>query len=226
MYAELLTRILQFAAEISGVATILGGALASGFAKYLFEYFSKRGEQAAVTAEFVDVIELPPGDDKHKRLQIAEKHTNRRLSDIRNQQRQQRRLAATYKLASNSLVFGQYVIGGAMTTSFMQKQLSSETVGIFGLLVLISSIIRQHYHPERAAQEASARAAKLKILHREGEDQLAIINSTVSQDHENPTEMLALLTSLSKGLKGIEESSAYPIAPRKRKTLKETAARA
>jgi len=52
----------------------------------------------------------------------------------------------------------------------VQQSLSKEIIGVLGVLVLASSLIRQHYRPDLQLAGARERATKLKATIREVED--------------------------------------------------------
>ncbi len=89
------------------------------------------------------------------------------ISDAKSLQVEQKKLARRFSIASNMLIFGQYIVGGVLASSFVQQWMSSQIVGMFGVIVLLASLIKQHYRPEAAAQLASQRAARLQVLIRE-----------------------------------------------------------
>ena len=46
-------------------------------------------------------------------------------------------------LTANSLLIGQFVVGAAITTSFFQKTFSPTYISLFGLVVVITTALRQ-----------------------------------------------------------------------------------
>ncbi|MFL6527935.1 MAG: hypothetical protein ACJ8IQ_07555 [Chthoniobacterales bacterium] len=73
-----------------------------------------------------------------------------RLQDARDALERQQRLASANRWTSRLLTFGQYIIGGLLASSFVQQALSREFVGVLGLLVLVSSLLYQHFRPDIA----------------------------------------------------------------------------
>jgi hypothetical protein len=72
--------------------------------------------------------------------------------------------------ANGLLVFGQIVIGGVLATSFVQDQLGKSTVGLLGVLVLVSSLVHQQFRPDLKHRGSHRRVVELKSLLREAED--------------------------------------------------------
>lgn len=95
-----------------------------------------------------------------------------RLAEAREVLRQQYNLAKAHRVGGGSLTFGQFIVGGLLASSFVQDHTSKTLVGLLGLLVLASSIIRQHYKPESSSIAARERAVTLKAVIRYVEDQL------------------------------------------------------
>jgi hypothetical protein len=83
---------------------------------------------------------------------------------------QQERVARWAGRANGLLIFGQVVIGGVLATSFVQSQIDQELIGLFGLLVLVSSLIHQQFRPDMKSRNARRRVYKLRHLLRDAED--------------------------------------------------------
>ncbi len=98
-----------------------------------------------------------------------------RLQEVREALARQQRLASAFRWANTLLTFGQFVIGGVLASSFIQDTLSKQGIGVLGLLVLLSSLVRQHYRPEVQFVGASQRAAWLKSLLRKAEDEISFL---------------------------------------------------
>ena len=80
-------------------------------------------------------------------------------------------------------------------------------IGGLGLLVLVSSLIRQHYRPDVKFFGARERAVKLKALIRKAEDQLFLSKEGIAEAlpaHE-------ILKMLSNGLTQVEEAEVNEI---------------
>ena len=75
--------------------------------------------------------------------------------------------------ASNLLRFSQYVIGGVLATAFVRDNLSPNNVGLLGVLVLMASLIHQHFRPDTTLQECRFRVFRLRRTLRRVEDEYA-----------------------------------------------------
>ena len=91
-----------------------------------------------------------------------------------------------------------------LASSFVQESLTPKWVGVFGVLVLVASLIREQFHPETSSKDARKKAFELLSLQRASEDQLAILDakSATGQDHSDA--MIALLTQVTQRLSEIE----------------------
>ena len=131
-----------------------------------------------------------------------------RLDEAREMQRRQYSLATVSIWSARLLTFGQYVIGGVLASSFVQQKTSPEVIGVFGVLVLLASLITQHYHPELSAQVASQKAELLGVLIRESEDRIVVIETTCDPEKDLPIPILDLLERISAELKVISAISS------------------
>ena len=93
-----------------------------------------------------------------------------RLAELRGELTRYQALAKWNRRAGALLTFGQYVVGGALASSFIQQSLSPNIVGSLGLLVLISSLIHQRVRPDLLENGASQKANILRNLIRTVED--------------------------------------------------------
>jgi hypothetical protein len=193
------------AAIVSAVATLIGGAAASGILETLSQYIRKR---TRLTTDSAYQKELPPSSAT-PRTDKATSQVLIRLAEARTVKLTQERSARWSRWASNSLVFGQYVIGGAMATSFVQKTLSPTIIGVFGVLVVVASLVKQHYHPETNAQSALQRTSQLDTLIRQSEDRLVVIE-TKMQSGDDPALILELLEGISAEISRIKSSPVEP----------------
>jgi hypothetical protein len=105
-------------------------------------------------------------------MPLAEDGVVERLEEARQALKQQYALAKAHRVGGGLLTFGQLIVGGLLASSLVQEQTSKSLIGALGLLVLASSIIRQHYKPESSSLAARERAVKLKTIIREVEDHL------------------------------------------------------
>ena len=100
-----------------------------------------------------------------------------RLNDVRRALDRQKSFSRTNRWTSGSLTFGQYIIGGLLASSFVQQSLNKELVGVLGLLVLVSSLMYQHFRPDIQLRGALGRAHRLRALIRQSEDDLYSMQS-------------------------------------------------
>ena len=130
-----------------------------------------------------------------------------RLREAKNALRRQRRLSTAYRSAGSLLTFSQVVIGGVLTSSFVQQSLSKDLVGILGLIVLAASLVRQYSRPEVLFIGARQRAAQLKALIRDAEDQVSFSKEGVP-DALPPHRIQKMITD---GLRLIDEAELRDI---------------
>jgi len=184
------------AAIISGVATALGGLVSA------LAHASPTGIVANALRALLPLVgkrrEPPPPPDGVT-LRILE--ASRVLHEQEN-------LAKAHRLGGGLLTFGQFVIGGLLASSFMQQELAKPLIGVLGLMVLASSIIRQHYQPESAAVAARERAVKLKAIIREVEDQIYYREQALAEAL-SPAELRRMLT---EALNEVDVSEARALA--------------
>ncbi len=201
------------AAIVSALLTALGGAASSEIFKRLIDHLFKRdrepvpdeGIPGPTMAEELTRAGAPAvvGQLLYPsvaRFKLAKQQVLVRLRDARQARQKQQSLARWSRWSANSLTFGQYVIGGVMATSFVQKSLSPEIVGVFGVLVVAASLLKQHYHPDINAQNAAQRAGQLETLIRQSEDRLVVIETTMEPAADDPALVLELLERVSAEL--------------------------
>lgn len=89
---------------------------------------------------------------------------------------------------------GQYTIGGVLAFfSFVRQSLSAHIIGIFGVLVLLSSLIRQRYRSDQRSRTRHG-IFSLRTLIREVEDDLLHLRTA--------RKMRLQFTRFDKGLVG------------------------
>jgi hypothetical protein len=125
-----------------------------------------------------------------------------RLPQVRDALKRQEAIVKWNGRASASLTFGQYIIGGLLASAFVQQSLTAQVVGSLGVLVLVSSLVHQHYRPDLQASGARQRMARLRALILEIEDDLFALRS--GQDGA-PT-VYAIRKKASTGLAQAEEN--------------------
>ncbi|BDP30177.1 hypothetical protein [Vibrio vulnificus] len=170
--------------NISEVLAAIATATA-GIAGFLSAYASNAGRNAAMA------------EDNSLNLE-----NDVRLDIVRRELGRQKSLAKWQGLSATLLTISQYVVGGVLTTSFIQDMLSSQVVGFLGLLVLISSLIHQHFRPDLKVRFAKERIVILTDLERVIEDEIFSITSGALPD----TSIYELRKRVTKALKEIELS--------------------
>lgn len=211
MGALLSSELLEFIlAVISGVATALGGAAASGLFEKVRAIFKKTDERSQISSQVA--LATPT-----KRVDIARKQVYVRIGDAQSARSKLRRTAIGANWSSNLLTIGQYVVGAALTTSFIQKELAPNLIGIFGVIVVISSAFKQHYRPEVAAQVASEQMAELDNLIRQSEDGIVVIDTKADPTADDPEQLLELLERITAEIARITSNSPRQTAQRTRK---------
>ena len=133
-----------------------------------------------------------------------------RLREVRAALDRQTSIASTNRWTSSLLTIGQYIIGGLLASSFVQQSLRPDLVGVLGLLVLISSLIYQHFRPDIQLRGAMSRALRLRAVIRSAEDDLYAIRSN------SPTAptVESLRRRLSEALSSIESSELQDVQTR------------
>lgn len=168
------------------------------------------GAIAAIVAAIVSVLAKRLFSAKVGALEVsfdrdfkptANLEKDSRLIEARELLQKQESSAKWNNRAAGSLVFGQYIVGGVLATSFVQQSLSTQAVGLLGVLVLISSLIHQTYRPDIQTRGARERAMLLRRLIRRTEDGLFAIRS----DTEDAPTIHDVREIVSRGLSEIEE---------------------
>jgi hypothetical protein len=125
-----------------------------------------------------------------------------RLNELRDALARQQMVARLNSWADSSLTFGQYIVGGLLASSFIQESLSNQIIGALGVLVLLSSLIRQRYRPDIKAVGAKRRVVLLRSFIREIEDNLYTLNTA----QENAPSIYAIRQKVSERLSKFEEN--------------------
>ena len=159
----------RFGAFIA-VASVLSG-LASG----LFANYVKRRQNILKRAD----LRVEFANEKYalanaaiSEIEISLAPAEERLQEVRDALARQESIARANRWVSRCLIFGQYIIGGLLASSFVQESISPHVVGALGLLVLISSLIYQHFRPDIQLRGAMGRILHLRTLIRQAEDDL------------------------------------------------------
>ncbi|HEY3973905.1 MAG TPA: hypothetical protein VGM18_12945 [Candidatus Sulfotelmatobacter sp.] len=139
---------------------------------------------------------------------VARGHVVIRLNDAKTAMAQEESSAKVSRILSGSLTFAQVVIGGVLASSFVQEALPPKTVGIFGVLVLIASLVKQQYRPDVDAEQAQQKSSKLQALIRSSEDELATIDARSAKGEDRTDALIDLRNQISRGITQIENPEA------------------
>jgi hypothetical protein len=220
LFDYLIQYINQFAVVVSvlsSLATILSKVLIRGVGQLqkkeqrLLSTGSKdarAGGSDVSSPEGGSAVRWRTTDSARSPHSIARWHVNIRLKEARTARTKEHSSAKVLHFLSRFLTFAQVVVGGVLATSFVQQSLSSRTVGIFGVLVLLASLVKQQYHPEIDAGEASQKASKLEALIRFSEDELTSIDARSSKGEDRTDALINLRDRISRGITEIENPEA------------------
>lgn len=175
---------IQNIAAISAIALTITSFLVSSYAKRLTRFEIQLSDITVDGKRLVDPVK------------------DSRLPEAKNALDRQQSLATRYRFADATLIFGQYIIGGVLASSFIQQSLNPQIIGLMGVLVLVSSLIRQRYRPDLQAAGARSRVAILRGLIRDTEDRIYALEN----GRENTMKIFEIREIVSKGLKAVEES--------------------
>jgi hypothetical protein len=133
-----------------------------------------------------------------------------RLKEVQAALARQQSVARTNRWMSRLLTVGQYIIGGLLASSFVQQSLSREMVGALGLLVLISSLIYQHFRPDIQLRGAMGRSLRLRALMRQADDDLYAMRAS----SPGAPSVADFRRKISATLSDIEESEFQDVTAR------------
>ena len=147
-------------------------------------------------------------------------HLDMRLKEVRSEIARVHSLERWNLFSSRSLLFAQYVVGGLLATSFVQESLSSQIIGLLGLVVVAASAWNQHFRPAAMHRAACFRRVSLQKVLREAEDEIFAI----TQGREGAPSEYKVAKLLSRGLNEaaeaeMEEPEAHDPSLLKRKVL-------
>jgi hypothetical protein len=231
MEKHLITLIsrLSVIGAVSGVAVSVVGAFAAASSRYFVELTTRRLKKKIVsesernfrivTVSHGDIGSMIAAGNGGNRVRtrdaafkppaptptdLAKKQVRIRLEEVIEERERQESTVRWSQIASRTLTFGQYIIGAMLTTSLVQNSLSKTWISIFGLLVILCSATKQHFHVDENAQASDARAKRLRALVRYAQDQIAIleIRSTMGEDRSDA--FVELLNDMTKSLNQIE----------------------
>ena len=96
------------------------------------------------------------------------------------------------------------LIGALLTSSFAQDSISKSWLGILGLLVILCSAAKQHFHTDENAQASEFRVKKLRCLVRHSQDQIAIVESIARTNEDRTKGFVLLLDEITTSFNQIE----------------------
>jgi hypothetical protein len=134
----------------------------------------------------------------------AKKQVRLRLEEIIEERERQKGIAKWSRITSQTLTFGQYIIGAMLTTSLVQNSLSKTWISVFGLLVILCSATKQHFHVDENAQASDTRAKRLRALVRYAQDQIAILEVRSTKGENRTDAFIDLLNEITASLNQIE----------------------
>jgi len=146
---------------------------------------------------------FPPGE------QLMRANLEARLREAKTTLEFQRLIEKFSKWSSRALLAGQFVLGGALTSAFVQQTLSTTLVGSLGLIVLLATIIRERFNPEASGNDAKQKIGTLSKLIRKTEDDLALYDAYqngYAVDEGASLSLHEMLQAISNGLNQIEDS--------------------
>jgi hypothetical protein len=174
----------------------LGASIAHG------DLFSLAGgTQAKATPQF------------EAKANIAKDQVCLRLKEIIEQREHEQTTTKWLRRASYTLTWGQYIVGATLTTSLAQNTISKTWLSIFGLIVILCSATKHHYHVDESAQAADSRFHKLRSLARYAQDQISILEIKPLTGKERTDAYIALLDGITQRLGLIEESDYNVVTP-------------
>lgn len=147
--------------------------------------------------------------------ELAKKQVRLRLEEMISERKRQETLATLSRGTSRVLTFGQYIVGAMLTSSLVQTSVPKTWLGIFGLLVILCSAAKQHFHTDENAQSSDIRARRLRGLIRYTQDQVAIVEASTVRLESQTSAFIALLniiTTKFNEIDGTESDLAPPTA--------------
>jgi hypothetical protein len=197
----------QYGTLLSAIL-VVAGAISARFGKFILDQIASESHHPRLPAPEAQDQVAAGESFLISPNAVARAHVIRRLSDATNAREQQKGSAKVSKWTANLLTFAQVVIGGVLASSFVQESLSPKAVGVFGVLVLIASLVKQQYRPEVDAEEARQKASRLQALIRSSEDELATLDAKSTKGEDRTDALIALANRISGGLTDIENPEA------------------
>ena len=155
--------------EILNLSAAILGAATSAIAVLIKTWVAHKLKTQEIILVANEASSIPPQDPLQPALD--------RLEEVKTALSRQQSLATANRWMNRLLTVGQYIIGGLLASSFVQQSLSREMVGALGLLVLISSLIYQHFRPDLQLRGAMGRSLRLGALIRQSDDDIYAMRS-------------------------------------------------
>lgn len=185
---------------------ILAAGLASGVASSGLAGIIRKNRHATagkievrdVVADTIGIVasdETNAAEREKEAFKIAKQQVLKRIDQARDVQANKRSDAKLFSFIAGSLTFAQYIIGGVLASSFVKTTTSGQLIGSLGVLVLIASLLTQHYHPEVTAQTARTQADQLEALTRTSENRIVVIETTPDLGRKEMLELLEKFTT-------------------------------
>ena len=130
-----------------------------------------------------------------------------RITEVRAELARQEFRSKWTGFASTSLRTSQYIIGGVLASSFVQESIDANLVGTLGVIVLVSSLINQHFRPDVRHRGSRQRVVQLRSLLRHAEDDKYAIDNNI----EGACSIYEIRKRVSSGLNQIEEMELIDI---------------
>jgi hypothetical protein len=145
--------------------------------------------------------EAVPGSGRREETRIAEA-----VRELARQERANR----WNRWISGVLTAGQYLVGAALASSFIQTAMSAQYVGILGLIVLFSQVIQQRFRPDLRAIGAKERVTILRRLIRDAEDDLYASETK----RDGAPSLYDIRAIVSRGLAEVERHESEELTSR------------
>jgi hypothetical protein len=213
---------VQVAAAILGIVAVLVGALSAAdlFGKLIA--LNKQRHETHLVYETRNLMLLTRAEHESgitpatpidqaqitKDEQDLKKKIQERLNEAKDLQQAKEKTAKRTRRSAIWLAIGQYIVGGIIATSFIQQSLAPHIINVLGLLVLISTLIRQKFNPDLTASTAARQAHLIRSFRRSTEDRLTAVPFIKQTPEAVISEYLDILMSASKFLASIEHIDA------------------
>ncbi len=131
---------------------------------------NKRAQDERAGRLLLRIGEQRPPTATQRRLRQRQRHTAKRLEEVRDLWKKHKRASSWATFVNGMLIAAQYLVGATLASSFVQKSLSPNLTGVLGVLVVVASTIQQRYSPDITAASARARAGLLRRMIVSAED--------------------------------------------------------